>query len=368
MGIRLVWKVLAIVVALFAFVLTPSSAAESEWVEKAQLPGATDFAVNGTNLIIGSPSSSDEAGVAYVYKYDGGMWIEEARIDGSSFGGGPSFGQSVAIHGSTAVVGAPDDDHAGDGAGAVYLFHFDGDSWKRQGRLVASDAASGDNFGETVGLSGSVLAISAPGGNAAHIFQARRGRWVEQATLTGDGAYWESLVTSSSTVAVLARNSTGKMTSILAFESSNGRWEQTAVLISPEPVNHEYFTSLAISGDTIVAGSNVSSVQEIPGAAFVYTRQRGQWRLNTSLASPDELGLDFFGESLAIDGDTIVIAAPGDFCCTGTYAFTARNGKWTFDTTVPASSLFGGHMSLDGDVLAIGIWGTSGAATAVLHR
>ena len=87
------------------------------------------------------------------------------------------FGQSVALSadGNTLAVGAPIEsssaagingdqaDNSASGAGAVYLFRFDGTSWAQQAYIKASNAGSGDRFGELVALSadGNTLAVGA---------------------------------------------------------------------------------------------------------------------------------------------------------------------------------------------------------------
>lgn len=61
------------------------------------------------------------------------------------------FGFSVALNGNTALIGAwLDDDNVG-GAGAAYIYTFDGTSWSGKQKLTASDGAAGDFFGGPAG-------------------------------------------------------------------------------------------------------------------------------------------------------------------------------------------------------------------------
>ena len=117
-----------------------------------------------------------------------------APIAGDAFAG-DQFGRSVAVHESLAVVGAPEDDF---GEGSAYLYEFDGAAWQQVAKLTASDGATGNKFGISVGVSGDVIVVGAyqpfpaeqPG--KAYVFEQPIGGWVdmtETATLTAsDGA------------------------------------------------------------------------------------------------------------------------------------------------------------------------------------
>ena len=81
------------------------------------------------------------------------------------------FGWSVALDGSTAVVGAPGKDSK---AGAAYVFVRSRGKWTQQAKLTASDAAAGGQFGWSVALDGSTAVVGAPGkdskAGAAYVF------------------------------------------------------------------------------------------------------------------------------------------------------------------------------------------------------
>ena len=103
------------------------------------------------------------------------------------------FGRSVSIAGQTAAVGAYQEEGAANEQGAVYVYTRSGDVWNLQARLVASDGASGDQFGDKVALSsnGDTLAVSAtlahaPGAiraGAVYVFQRSGSSWTQQAKL-----------------------------------------------------------------------------------------------------------------------------------------------------------------------------------------
>jgi hypothetical protein len=71
---------------------------------------------------------------------------------------GDEFGTSVAISGTTAVVGAYA--HA-DGAGRAYVFTKRVGGWEQVAELKGSDTVAGDNFGYSVAVSGSTVVVGA---------------------------------------------------------------------------------------------------------------------------------------------------------------------------------------------------------------
>ena len=74
------------------------------------------------------------------------------------------FGYSVAVDGNVMVVGAYGDncDDGSENCGAAYVYHTS-DNWANwtEVKLTASDAASDDDFGGSVAVSGNLVAVGA---------------------------------------------------------------------------------------------------------------------------------------------------------------------------------------------------------------
>ena len=64
------------------------------------------------------------SGSAYVFRYDGSDWVEEAKLTASDGAAYDYFGDSVAVSGDTAVVGAYGDDDNGSDSGSAYVFQL----------------------------------------------------------------------------------------------------------------------------------------------------------------------------------------------------------------------------------------------------
>ena len=137
-----------------------------------QFGHSCDIDVDGTRVIVGAwkedtSSNSEDYGAAYIFKRTGTSWAQEARIVSSDIALDDEFGNDVAINstdGSVAVVGAHLEDTGGDMAGAAYIFKRDGTSWSQDAKIVAGDAAAYDLFGWRVGISadGVHVVVTAP--------------------------------------------------------------------------------------------------------------------------------------------------------------------------------------------------------------
>jgi len=161
------------------------------WSEEAKLVAGdadvsdwfgTSVSLSGGTALIGSPRDDDtpsECGSAYVFVRNGTSWSQEDKLGASDAASGDNFGQSVCVAGGTAVVGAWLDDDLASGAGAVYVYTRSGTSWNESVKLTASDGALFDNFGHTVSIAGERTVVGAPldnhagGSNAGSVYAFR---------------------------------------------------------------------------------------------------------------------------------------------------------------------------------------------------
>ena len=124
--------------------------------------------IDRDTLVIGANGatvgSNPAQGAVYVFTLVNGTWTETQKLtadDGIAF---DNFGLSVALHGSTILVGSPQ--AIIDGAfaqGAVYVYTNSGGTWSQTQKLTASDGAAGDSLGESVAISGNNALIGAFG-------------------------------------------------------------------------------------------------------------------------------------------------------------------------------------------------------------
>ncbi|NNE34075.1 MAG: hypothetical protein HKN13_02490, partial [Rhodothermales bacterium] len=147
-------------------------------------------AIDGDTALIGASREDDSGtynnGAAYVFTRSGGSWSEQAKLLASDKASGDYFGYSVAIDGDTALIGASGEDDSGTSQnGAAYVFTRSSGSWSEQAKLLASDKASGEYFGNSVAIDGDTALIGASGeddsgtynNGAAYVFTRSGGSW-----------------------------------------------------------------------------------------------------------------------------------------------------------------------------------------------
>ena len=105
--------------------------------------------------------SPTRSGSAYVFRYNGAAWVEEAKLTASDAAAEALFGASVAVADETAVVGAFGNDDNGSLSGSAYIFRYNGAAWVEEAKLTASDGAAGDYFGSSVAVSGDTTLVGA---------------------------------------------------------------------------------------------------------------------------------------------------------------------------------------------------------------
>lgn len=155
--------------------------------------------LSGNVAIVGAPENDNaqgnDAGAAYIYGLQNLGCVDEVRLTASDGAGSDEFGTSVGISGNLVVIGAPGHNAAGSNAGAAYVFRHNGASWIEEPKLTANDATASDRFGMAVAISGSTIVVGAPLGDgqvpnsgAAYVFEYDGSDWVQRAKLSATDA------------------------------------------------------------------------------------------------------------------------------------------------------------------------------------
>ena len=122
-------------------------------------------AIDADTALVGAPFEDDEgvdAGAAYVFTRSGSSWNQQAKLTAGDAAARDQFGESVAVDGDTALVGAPLEDGEDLNAGAAYVFIRSGSSWIQQAKLTDRDGFAGDLFGRSVAIDGDTALVGAP--------------------------------------------------------------------------------------------------------------------------------------------------------------------------------------------------------------
>jgi hypothetical protein len=271
-----------------------------------------------------------------------GSWVEEETFVPKT-GAEPLLrsGQSVAVSGNTAVVGGPGENALIVDHGKAHVFVHSGTVWVEQAVLTASNGGQGwfsDQFGHAVSIDGDTIVVGAP-----------------------DQDLTVSMVETGQAYVYVRTGTT---------------WVEETQLISSDPDPDEFFgTSVAVSGDTILAGTPYEDgTFNEDGAVYVYVRTASDWCEQAVLSGSLVADGAHFGQSVAIEGDTAVVGAPAEANSAGrAYVFGRNGGVWTERAVLSAvggtpGNLFGASVALDGERLVVGAPGQGNGAAYVYRR
>ena len=252
----------------------------TDWTQEAKIVAldrhegdafGISVSISGDYVVVGafgkSTNTSVSSGSAYIFKRNGTMWAQEAKIVASDLISNDNFGISVSISGDYAVVGARYEDEDASGgnpigqAGSAYIFKRNGTTWTQEAKIVASDRGAEDYFGSNVAIDGDYIVVSTP--------------------LEDEDANGNNTLISSGSAYIFKRNGT--------------TWTQEAKIVaSDRSAGDNFGISVSISGDYIIVGANAESEDAIggntlgdAGSAYIFTR---------SLIVPVEL-TDFKGRN-----------------------------------------------------------------------
>jgi len=328
-------------------------------------------AVSGNTVVIGAQDDDDnglDSGSAYVFDITTGNQL--FKLLPSDGGVEDKFGYSVAVSGNIAVIGAWFDDDNGIDSGSAYV--FDITTGNQLFKLLPSDGGEGDEFGRSVAISGEFAVIGAWRDNdngflsgSAYVFDVTTGQQLFK-LLPSDGAdydYFGGSVSLSGNLAVIgaARDDDNGSSSgsTYVFDITTG--QQLFKLLASDGAADDWFgDSVAVNGNLAVIGAfwdddNGSS----SGSAYVFDITTGQ-QLFKLLAS-DGAADDWFGDSVALSGNLAVIGANGDDDNGSTsgsaYAFDITTGQQLFKL-LPSDGRggdnFGNSVALSGNLAVIG--------------
>ena len=251
--------------------------------------------------------------------------------------------------------------------------------WQQVAKLTAPDAAAQDAFGTTVAISDDTLIVGASNHNnrtgAAYVYTRAGTSWFLQSEVTATDAVASSdfgiAVALSGDTAVVGASGVGSTIPFLTqsgaayvFERTGSQWSQQQRLALSDRQSFDYFgNAVAIDGDTALVGA--FGRQASAGAAYAFMRTGSTWSQQAQLAEVDSGGTDWFGSAVALAGDTAVVGAHEQKSGTGAaYVFTRVGSAWSQQQKLLApdaapTDSFGQAVGLSGDTVVIGAPGTN---------
>ena len=227
--------------------------------------------------------------------------------DGASY---DRFGEAVAISGNTAIVGAQWVNYL---SGSAYTFHFDGNNWVQQQKLTPDGGGSPDRFGISVAISDKFAIIGAPGDSemqkfgAVYVFRFNGSYWIKQQKLTTgieDDVFGWSVALDGNFVLVGTESD-----SVYVFEFDGSSWVQQQILTASDSTL-SFGMQVAMDGNTAIIGAQYDSkIGPQNGSAFIFRFDGSSWIEEQKLTASDGAAFDQFGGSVAVNGNTAIVGA-----------------------------------------------------------
>jgi hypothetical protein len=249
--------------------LVASDAAESD-----QFGWAVSLA--GERALVGAYASASGRGAAYVFARSGSSWTEERKLVASDGAPDDRFGYAVALSDDHALVGAPTNDAA---RGAAYVFARDGSSWTDDGKLVASDGAPDDRFGISASLTADRALLGAYWNDAfrgaAYAFVRGASSWIEEQKLVASDAaeghrFGNSISLGEDRMAIGAYAIDSGRGAAYVFARSGGTWTAEQTLFASDGASNDLFGwSVSLSADRVLVGAPYDD--NLRGAGYVFS-------------------------------------------------------------------------------------------------
>jgi hypothetical protein len=312
-------------------------------------------AISGNTVVIGACSQSgvcnNGPGKAYVFVKPAGGWVTtssfNAELTASDGVATDGFSNSVAITGSTVVVGSPQSNGTtSTGPGKAYVFVKPTGGWTSMtetAELTAAGGQTGDVFGEvSVANNGAIVFVGAPGTTvgsnagqgAAYIFLRPASGWKTtsrfKAKLTAsNGAAGDSF--GGCQAGSVCISSDGKTVVAGAPELGNGGPGKAYVFVEPtsgwastSAYTAELTASNGVASDVLGWSVSVSTngstvavgaigVNSFTGAEYIFVKPSSGWRttshFNSELTPADGTSGDAFGFSSSLSGNNVLVGA-----------------------------------------------------------
>ncbi len=286
--------------------------------------------IDGNYCVVGSPHVKNGEGCAYVFYFNGTSWIQKGILTAYNGREDDNFGHSVSISDDIIVIGAKYGDVNHDNSGSVYVFKKPAGGWKsmtESAELTSSASATNQWFGSSVAVYGDNIVVGAYGDNSVFVFEKPESGWAdmtESVKLTAsdgntDDLFGYSVDIFDTEIIVGAYNNDNKGSAYVYTKPESG-WidiTEAAKLEASDGLLDDYFGySVSISEDVIVVGAyGDDDFGNNSGSAYIFEKPKNGW-INSNetmkINASDGKVEDYFGHSVSVAGSHMIIGASGD--------------------------------------------------------
>jgi hypothetical protein len=350
----------------------------TNWVQEAKLLASdgqfrdwfgASVSISGNTVVIGAPlddiGTNTDQGSAYVFVRSGTTWNFLEKLTNSFNAAGDNYGRSVAIDNNTIVIGAP---NASSGSnmfgGRAYIYERTSTFFDIKASLFANEPGAQDRFGSAVAVNGNTIVVTSPYDSreyefqgSAHVYSRVNNNWNFQQIISMPIApsqqvsysyFGTSVSISGQYIAVGALTANRVNGSALVFVKNGSTWNNQVWIEGETPNQFGFGTTLSISGNTLVVGSESSD--DYRGAVSLYSRVGTNWIKKQRIAIPNASANTRFGASVSISGGTAVFGMPSD-----TVTQSGQGTAYVYQQS-PAAFNFDGDGADDISVFRSGNW------------
>ncbi|MDR9440734.1 MAG: FG-GAP repeat protein [Halomonas sp.] len=331
-------------------------------------------ALDGNRAAVGAMGvaiPTDGAGAVYLYEHTGRDWQRTRVLHLENVGVDAHFGSDVALAGDWLAAGGTG---VYAGAGAVYLFHQDGDDWPQRQRFLLPESQDFTFFGSTLDMTAARLLAGAPGYDAGArdsgivmVYERQEdGRWREadplQVETPQEGERLGSAVALHGDRALVGAAGSG---SAYLFEHRQGAWSQIARFSEDLGERSSFGASVSLADGVVLIGAPFAknAAGDPEGAAFLYTEQDGSWAAQTRLQSDTPNRSDQFGAAVALTDGMALVASPRDDAdardAGAVFVYAPKDGQWRLSGRLSrpqpsAYDEFGRSLAVKAGTVAVG--------------
>lgn len=316
--------------------------------------------INNNEVVVSSGfnNSFNQLGKVYVFDFTNNNLIQTDVLIESDVSGTDRFGNSIAKENDKIAVGAPNQGANNSNLGAVYLYKKTNGNYQFHQKITSVNNTTNDNFGRYVKLFDNRLYISSK--NNVYLFDLVNNIWTLTQTLSvaNETDLGTKIEVSNNQLLISSGHYNGyNSAKIYSFNMVNNLWnyqstfnynpnqifnfklfnsqlyivDDTTGLVSiydfsnnnwvlnasfQIPLNDQIYDEIVVNNENIFLGSNTYMLQMSRKFALLhYKKVNGIWTSQAPIYSNETNAQidDFFGSSLALEGNNLIIGCPGEF-------------------------------------------------------
>ena len=295
---------------------------------------------------------------------------------------GGDFGGALYLQNNKILISAGNTWSGPFRSGTAFIYTWNGGEWIKEYKFL-NTGLHGDAFGYCTNWSQDTIMFAAPGYDLEYdtyagiiyfyVYNKITNKWEEKFSLNAEDSvdvngFGASFVKNKDRLIVGAPDTKLKPNSLCGavyyFEKNDSTWEQKQRISSFNMEHYEFFgLSLAMNDEYLII-SAPNEGEDNFGAVYTYRYENGEWKYESRLSVNTPYLDQKFGTKIILDGDELFISEPGAVAWWNTYSgsvyvYKREENSWKLKQTIhekelASSSTFGAGIAKHGDSLFVG--------------